>query len=102
MRVIKQPADEELQQMSPLFDGMYATTGRPSIPPERLLKSTLLMALYTVAEVARLVHESMRRRFHSATISRTTRSETARPLVTSIWCNLAAVSRCLPHKTSIL
>jgi transposase len=34
--------------MSPLFDSMYSTTGRPSIPPERLLKSTLLMALYTV------------------------------------------------------
>jgi transposase len=27
---------------------MYAATGRPSIPPERLLKSTILMALYTV------------------------------------------------------
>jgi len=27
---------------------MYSTTGRPSIPPERLLKATLLMALYTV------------------------------------------------------
>ena len=48
LRLIKQLADEALRQMSPLFDGMHATTGRPSIPPERLLKSTLLMALYTV------------------------------------------------------
>ena len=35
-------------ELSPTFDGMYASTGRPSIPPERLLKSMLLMALYTV------------------------------------------------------
>jgi transposase len=34
--------------LSPVFDEMYAATGRPSIPPERLLKATLLMALYTV------------------------------------------------------
>ena len=34
--------------MSSVFDAMYAPIGRPSIPPERLLKSTLLMALYTV------------------------------------------------------
>ena len=32
----------------PQFDEMYAEAGRPSIPPERLLKATLLMALYSV------------------------------------------------------
>jgi transposase len=37
-----------LEQMSPLFDRMYSTVGRPSIPPEQLLKGSLLMALYTV------------------------------------------------------
>ncbi len=31
-----------------MFDAMYADKGRPSVPPERLLKSMLLMALYTV------------------------------------------------------
>ena len=41
-------ADEALAKLSPLFDGMYSSVGRPSIPPERLLKATLLMALYTV------------------------------------------------------
>ena len=35
-------------ELSPVFDAMYAATGRPSIPPERLLKASLLMALYTV------------------------------------------------------
>lgn len=48
LRSIKRIADEVLEQMSPLFDEMYAETGRPSVPPERLLKSMVLMALYTV------------------------------------------------------
>ena len=34
--------------MSPLFDEVYAAGGRPSIPPEQLLKSSLLMAFYTI------------------------------------------------------
>jgi len=34
--------------MSKTFDKMYSHTGRPSIPPERLLKSMILMALYSV------------------------------------------------------
>jgi transposase len=48
LRPLKRMCDEALSRMSPLFDAMYSTVGRPSIPPERLLKSTLLMALYTV------------------------------------------------------
>ena len=48
LRAIKKFADEALAELSPVFDGMYASEGRPSIPPERLLKSMLLMALYTV------------------------------------------------------
>jgi transposase len=34
--------------VSPMFDRMYAQGGRPSIPPERWLKSMLLIALYSV------------------------------------------------------
>src|SRR5438132_9040827 len=48
LRRIKQLADAALRELSPVFDAMYATTGRPSVPPERLLKGSLLMALYTV------------------------------------------------------
>lgn len=48
LRDIKALADEALVELSPLFDEMYAETGRPSVPPERLLKSMLLIALYTV------------------------------------------------------
>ena len=48
LRRIKAMADKELQRLSPVFNKMYSTTGRPSIPPERILKSMLLIALYSV------------------------------------------------------
>ena len=48
LRAIKKLADEALARLSPMFDAMYAEGGRPSIPPERLLKSMLLIALYSV------------------------------------------------------
>ena len=48
LRSIKAYADQLLRALSRQFEQMYAKTGRPSIPPERLLKSTLLMALYSV------------------------------------------------------
>ncbi|MEK7215322.1 MAG: IS5 family transposase [Chloroflexota bacterium] len=48
LRTIRTLADEVLARMSPLFDEMYATLGRPSIPPERLLKASLLIAFYSV------------------------------------------------------
>ena len=48
LRRIKALADAALAQLSPVFDEMYSAVGRPSIPPERLLKASLLMALHTV------------------------------------------------------
>ena len=48
LRRVKPLADEALQELSPLFDAMYASVGRPSIPPEHLLKASLLMALFSV------------------------------------------------------
>src|SRR5690242_8311015 len=48
LRTIKRLADEALAELSPTFDQMYAEKGRPSIPPERLLKASLLIALYSV------------------------------------------------------
>src|SRR6202023_606649 len=48
LRRVKELADAALTQLSPVFDEMYSLRGRPSIPPERLLKASLLMALYTV------------------------------------------------------
>jgi transposase len=48
LRVIKQFADRALAELSSVFDEMYAAGGRPSIPPERLLKASLLISLYSV------------------------------------------------------
>jgi transposase len=48
LRTVKHLADEALVELSALFDAMYAETGRPSIPPERLLKASLLMSLYSI------------------------------------------------------
>lgn len=48
LRRVKAQADAVLGTMSAQFDAMYATVGRPSIAPERLLKATLLIALYSV------------------------------------------------------
>jgi transposase len=48
LRAIKQRVDVVLEKLSSVFDELYAEEGRPSIPPEQLLKSRILMALYSV------------------------------------------------------
>jgi transposase len=48
LRAIKRDADAVLASLSGEFDELYAESGRPSIPPERLLKASLLIALYSV------------------------------------------------------
>jgi transposase len=48
IREIKRLADEALRKLDRVFDEMYSAIGRPSIPPERLLKAQLLIALYSV------------------------------------------------------
>lgn len=48
LRAIKRHTDAVLKKLSPLFDELYEELGRPSIPPEQLLKARVLTALYTV------------------------------------------------------
>ena len=48
LRIIKRVADEVLDRMSGDFDTMYSKIGRASVPPERLLKSLLLISLYSI------------------------------------------------------
>ena len=48
LRTIKVVADEALKRLSPEFDRMYSRVGRASVPPERLLKASLLISLYSV------------------------------------------------------
>ena len=48
IREIKRLADQALARLDSTFDAMYSSIGRPSIPPERLLKAQLLIGLYSV------------------------------------------------------
>jgi transposase len=48
IRAIRRIVDRALRELSPTFDAMYAVDGRPSIPPEHLLKGLILMALYSI------------------------------------------------------
>src|SRR5262249_47676976 len=48
LRAIRQLVDEILRSLSREFDALYAKTGRPSIPPERLLRAQLLQIFYSI------------------------------------------------------
>ena len=48
VRTIRQLVDRALRALSPRFDRLYAAGGRPSIPPEQLLRALLLQVLYSV------------------------------------------------------
>lgn len=49
--------DEVLEVLSVDFEGMYAKTGRPSIPPEKLLRALLLQAFYSVRSERQLMEQ---------------------------------------------
>lgn len=53
VRKIKPIVDGALAELSPLFESIYKRIGRPSIPPEHLLKAQLLMALFSVPSARR-------------------------------------------------
>jgi transposase len=57
LRAVRAMTDEILERMSPLFDAMYASGGRPSIPPEKLLRAQLLQMLYSVRSERLLMEE---------------------------------------------
>ncbi len=57
LRVVRAMTDEILERMSPLFHVMYASGGRPSIPPEKLLRAQLLQMLYSVRSERLLMEE---------------------------------------------
>ena len=48
LRLMRAMVDEALKVLSRRFSGLYAATGRPSIPPERLLRALLLQVLYSI------------------------------------------------------
>jgi transposase len=55
LRRIRAMTDTALQRMSKEFDALYARLGRPSIPPERLLRALLVQALYSVRSERQLM-----------------------------------------------
>ena len=57
LRAIRGLADEVLAGLSGSFSKLYAHTGRPSIPPEMLLRATLLQALYSVRSERMLMEQ---------------------------------------------
>ena len=48
LRPMRQLVDAALEKLSPRFDEMYSRVGRPSIPPEKLLRALLLQVFYTI------------------------------------------------------
>jgi transposase len=57
LRPIRTMVDEILKQLSPQFNKMYAKVGRPSIPPEQLLRAQLLQMLFSVRSERLLMEE---------------------------------------------
>jgi transposase len=57
LRRIKAFVDPILDEMWADFDGIYANEGRPSIPPEQLLKALLVQVLFTVRSETQLVEQ---------------------------------------------
>jgi transposase len=57
LRVIRAMTDRVFAELSPRFTAMYSTTGRPSIPPEQLLRALLIQSLYTVRSERLLMEE---------------------------------------------
>jgi len=57
LRTIRQITDHILKEMSRLFGRMYARLGRPSIPPEKLLRALLLQILYSLRSERMLMEQ---------------------------------------------
>jgi transposase len=57
LRVIRRMTDEVFATLSPRFTKMYSDIGRPSIPPEQLLRALLIQSLYTVRSERLLMEE---------------------------------------------
>src|SRR5438128_6493324 len=57
LRPIRTMVDKVLKELSPEFNKMYSKVGRPSIPPEQLLRALLLQMLYSVRSERMLIEE---------------------------------------------
>lgn len=57
LRTVKKLVDGILRDLSPRFDAMYARVGRPSIPPEQLMRALLLQIFYSVRSERMLMEQ---------------------------------------------
>jgi len=57
LRTLRPMVDDALGKLSGLFDAMYAAEGRPSIPPEKLLRALILQLLYSVRSERQLMEQ---------------------------------------------
>jgi len=57
LRTIRQVTDAALAALSPRFAALYSAVGRPSIPPEKLLRALLLQAFYSVRSERQLMEQ---------------------------------------------
>jgi transposase len=57
LRAIRELVDAALRELSRSLDRLYASEGRPSIPPERLLRALLLQAFFTVRSERQLMEQ---------------------------------------------
>ena len=57
LRVMRRLVDPLLVALSPQFQALYSTMGRPSIPPEQLLRALLLQVLYTIRSERQLMEQ---------------------------------------------
>jgi transposase len=57
LRAVRRITDRALERLSPQFGTLYVKFGRPSIPPERLLRALLLQALYTIRSERQLMEQ---------------------------------------------
>jgi transposase len=55
LRAVRKVVDAALEKMPPRFQRLYSRTGRPSIPPERLIRALLLQVLYTIRSERQLM-----------------------------------------------
>jgi transposase len=57
LRPIRALVDAALKELSPVFQRLYSRIGRPSIPPERLLRASVLQMLYTIRSERQLMEQ---------------------------------------------
>src|SRR4051794_26925212 len=118
LRPIRLMVDDALKVLSPAFSGLYSAFGRPSIPPEKLLRALLLQVLYTVRSermlMEQLEYNLLFRWFvglnmdeavwvptvYSKNRDRLINAEVARRFFSEVWIRRAA-KICFPMSTSV-